>query len=224
MTCPNCSAAIEPDSRFCKHCGSPLTADRAAAAGFEAGPGPVQAAGTSSVLPSAGPGNSHRDPAREQDVWSGRPCWRAGYGLWLLWAAGALGVLYAAHRYSEAGSPVRTAAWVLAGAAGMALLVRDALTVLGTGYRLTTQRLFVQTGILSRVMDQIELVRVDDVRLRQGLIDRIVNTGDVEIISSDPTHENLWLDSIAEPMDVMEKLRANVRASRSRGTLFVENV
>lgn len=213
MTCPRCSAAIEPDSRFCRHCGAAIEA-----------PAPQSAAPAAAAPPPAAPGDKFRDPVHEQDIWSGRPCWRADFGLWLLWFAGSIALIYVAARYSEPGSEVRTTAWVIAGAAGLSLLVRGGLLILGTGYRLTTQRLFIRRGILSRVTDQLELVRVDDVRLRQGIIDRLVGTGDLEILGSDRTDEVVMIGSIDNPAELAERLRGIVRASRGKGTLFVENV
>jgi hypothetical protein len=67
-------------------------------------------------------------------------------------------------------------------------------------------------------------VRVDDVRVRQGIVDRLVNTGDVEIIGSDKTDDTVWLENVSAPSEVAESLRRNVRAARGKGTLFVENV
>jgi hypothetical protein len=70
----------------------------------------------------------------------------------------------------------------------------------------------------------LELVRVDDVRLRQGIIDRLVNTGDIEIIGSDATDEKLVLHSVFAPAEIAEHVRRYVRAVRGKGMLFVENV
>jgi uncharacterized membrane protein YdbT with pleckstrin-like domain len=143
--------------------------------------------------------------------------------LWFLWAVASVAVLYAMGRY-EAGELTRKSVWLLIAATAAVVLVRQALTTLGQRYRLTTQRLFIHRGILSKVVDQLELVRVDDVRLRQGIIDRLVNTGNVEIMGGDRTDENLCLESVGNPADVTEALRRNVRAARNKGALFVENV
>jgi len=114
--------------------------------------------------------------------------------------------------------------WLLVAASGITLLVREALVVYGSRYRLTTQRLFYDQGILTRVTDQLELIRVDDVRLRQGIVDRIVDTGDVEVMGTDATDTRLVLQAVSEPSVVAEHVRRHVRNARGRQTLFVESV
>ena len=221
MNCANCHAAIEADSKFCKSCGAPVN-DAVAAHAVSAPP----ATADSNPL-TAGANRApdpYRDPALEKQVWQGRPAWRAYYGAWLLWLLGSIAVLYAALKWSVAGSTWRTAAWLLIGASALALLVREGLTIFSRRYRLTTQRLFLHRGILTQTTDQLELVRVEDVRLRQGVMDRIVNTGNIEIISSDQTDEKLVLQSISTPAEVAEHVRRNVRAARAKGSLFVENM
>ncbi len=238
MNCPKCHFTIEADSRFCKYCGASLAAGAVAAPAAPMTPSNRGPAGPSAA-PATGPdpltaaakdaksGDLHRDPAMEKDVWQGRPSWRAYYGTWLLWFVAAITGLILVYRSTEAtgsGETWRTIMWLVAFASGVALFVRQFLVIYGQHYRLTSQRLFMNRGILSRVTDQLELVRVEDVRLRQGVIDRLVNTGRVEIISSDQTDQDLTLESIAEPAQVAEHVRRNVRGARGKGSLFVENV
>jgi membrane protein YdbS with pleckstrin-like domain len=200
VTCPACGAGIEPDSRFCRHCGAAV-----AAAG-------------------RGPGTPVDASAAEHEVWAGRPSWRAGWWMWVAWAGlGLAGLIVVGRRWPE-GSPVRTGLWLALAGAGVALAVRQVLIVLGQRYRLTNQRLFITRGILSRLTDQMELVRVDDVRLRQGFADRVAGTGDVEILGSDQTDHDVILESIDDPASVAEAVRSRVRDARGRGTLFVEHV
>jgi membrane protein YdbS with pleckstrin-like domain len=238
MNCPKCHFTVEADSRFCKYCGASLAAGAAAATAAPMTPsnrGPASPSGASSAgadpLSAAAketkPGDLHRDPAMEKDVWQGRPSWRAYCGTWLLWFVAAITALILVYRSTEAtgsGQTLRTITWLVAFALGVALFVRQFLVIYGQHFRLTTQRLFMNRGILSRVTDQLELVRVEDVRLRQGIVDRLVNTGRVEIISSDQTDQDLTLESIAEPAQVAEHIRRNVRGARGKGSLFVENV
>lgn len=215
MNCPECNAPVDGDSRFCKHCGATLQepADR------------VKSVATPPSI-NEGP-DIHRDPTQEKPVWHGRPSWRAYAWVWVLWAAISLVLIIYIYLKTEAGGSgawLRTWVWPVTLTAAVVLLVRQALFILGTRYRITTQRLFVDRGILTRVTDQTELVRVDDVRIRQGVLDRMLDTGQVEVISTDASHGRLVLQSINKPTDVAESLRLHTRAVRGKQTLFVENV
>jgi uncharacterized membrane protein YdbT with pleckstrin-like domain len=95
---------------------------------------------------------------------------------------------------------------------------------LSTRYRLTNYRLFKETGILSRVHNEIELVRVDDVSVRQNLLQRIFNVGVITVIAPhDQTEPRLELNGIESPIEVKELIRNNVRRRR-QGSLNVENL
>lgn len=220
MNCPKCQGTIEDDSAFCRHCG-------AAASQSASGGQP-----SSSPKPFLSPPNDggdlakkvYHDPKYERQVWEGRPAWRSYYGLWAAWALLSAAALGASYRWGASGSPVVTLVWLFVLGAGVAILVREALFVFSLRYRLTTQRLFVHRGILTRVTDQMELMRVEDVRLRQGVVDRLVNTGDVEVMGSDETDEVITLQSISAPAEVTEALRLHVRGARGKGTLLIEQI
>lgn len=247
MICPKCKVTIEADSVFCRHCGTRIgpgaksapppegvwstSAPRPGAAPL---PTPAASASSPSFAPAAAPeslaqqappgSETYRDPAHEKEVWRGRPAWKASAGIWALWLLGAIVLTILVYQYIEQGSRLRDFAWGLIAAAAVVIFVRHAMVVFSRQYRLTTQRLFIHRGILSRTTDQTELVRVEDVRLKQGLVDRILNTGNVEVIGSDRTDENVVLESIDVPAEVAENIRRTVRAVRTKGTLFIENV
>jgi len=100
----------------------------------------------------------------------------------------------------------------------------DPQAKVATRYRLTTHRLFKESGILSRAMNEIELVRVDDVAVRQNIIQRIFNVGVVTVIAPhDQTEPRLELVGIENPIEVKEMIRTHVRLRR-KGSLNVENI
>lgn len=216
MQCSTCKHVLDDDSRFCKHCGQ-----RVSQATYSH---PKTAA--KAVVKEIAPANPehHRDPHSEKAVWEGRPSWRAHYGIWGCWAIFSIVAIVMAYRRGGVGSPIVLLTWILVAGAASALFVREALVVYGTAYRLTTQRLFIHRGILRRTTDQVELLRVDDVRIVQGIIDRLVNTGNVEIHSSDESEESVALLSIAEPAEVCEALRIHTRTVRNKGFMAVESV
>lgn len=176
------------------------------------------------TTPDPSVGDVYRDPRFEQSIWQARPAWRASTGSWLLWLLISGGGLYFASRFGGGDRSLVQVVWIFVVGAAVTMLAREALVVFGLRYHLTTQRLFLHRGVLTRVTDQFELIRIDDVRVMQGVIDRIVNTGRVEIYSSDATDESVTLESISAPMEVAEALRLHVRGARSKGTLSVEQV
>lgn len=178
---------------------------------------------------AVGPGGplspkSDGPPHRERPLWDGRPSWRAHYGTWALCVLSCAVAIAVVHRFTDTGSSLRVWVWAVAAAASIALLVREALLVYGQRYRLTSLRLFVDRGILMRVTDQTELYRVDDVRIRQSVVDRMVDTGDIEILGSDMSDESIVLRSVHCPAEVAENLLRHVRKIRDKKTLLIERV
>lgn len=194
-------------------------------------PGASSLAGTTPVPADASQpqattpgGDVYRDPQFEQHIWSGRPAWRAGTSSWILWFLLSGVSLYLSSNYSQADASLTQVVWIFVVGGAVTLLARWAVVVFGFSYQLTTQRLFVHRGILTRVTDQLELIRIDDVRLVQSITDRIVNTGNVDIFSSDETDENVMLRAISAPVEVAEAIRLHVRGARSKGTLSIERI
>jgi membrane protein YdbS with pleckstrin-like domain len=91
-------------------------------------------------------------------------------------------------------------------------------------YQLTNFRLFHETGLLSRTRDRIEVIDIDDVTLRQGLIERMFDVGTIHVRSSDMTHGNLSMVGIEDARTVTDLIDNTRRAERQRRGLFMENV
>ena len=94
--------------------------------------------------------------------------------------------------------------------------VLSGLQSLGTLYEVTTQRLRIHKGVLGRSVDELELVRVKDVGVEQDLGDRVMDTGDVILTTTDKDTPMLRLKNVADPHAVKEIIRAAVRAERER--------
>lgn len=85
-----------------------------------------------------------------------------------------------------------------------------------TSYELTTQRLKIDTGILNRRHDELELYRVKDYAMDRPLFLRLVGLGTITMLTSDATTPSVTIKAIPDVMDVREKLRAAVQAERDR--------
>jgi uncharacterized membrane protein YdbT with pleckstrin-like domain len=85
-----------------------------------------------------------------------------------------------------------------------------------TRYRLTNQRLTIESGLFSRRVDDVDLRSVQDVALVQGVLERLLGVGRLEIVSSDPTRPRLVLSGIGDPLAVRERLRASAYQASQR--------
>lgn len=164
----------------------------------------------------------------EGDLWSGRIDWRHFAGRILLWVTGNLILLTLLWRSSGPQAwMTRWTAMTVAGVAlllsGLFVLVPIALTILGHRFRLTSQRFFIHRGVLSQTIDQLELVRVDDVRVHMSLLNRLLGVGTVTLLSSDSTHREVTVMGVRAPEELAEAVRDNVRALR-RTALHIEQV
>ena len=211
MSCPKCNTDLPEGSSFCNKCGASLNPAALAA------PPPAMAPGVAPAL---------LEP--EQELWKGRFSGKAQGHWWALWFVEMPLLVFLWFRFIPAEQQKGpTVKWVFVAAALLpVLLILWNLMVekLSTRYRLTTHRLFKETGILSRDLNEIELVRVDDVAVRQNLIQRIFNVGVITVIAPhDQTEPRLELEGIENPIEVKEMIRTHVRRRR-QGSLNVENL
>jgi len=178
---------------------------------------------------AAGGNGTALDPGAETDIWTGRTHWQHYAGRLALWLIGNLAVIvlviWLARRIEwltfKAGFAIAAVILVVS---GLEMVVRRVfLNILSHRYRLTTQRLFIERGILSRTIDQTELIRVDDVRLHKSFLDRMFRLGSVAVVSTDATDREIVIEGIAEPEKVAEAIRTRMRAMRSK-SLFIENL
>lgn len=87
-----------------------------------------------------------------------------------------------------------------------------------TSFTLTTQRLRLSTGILTKRFDDLELYRVKDLTMEQPIVQRILGLGTIRMLTSDATTPTLALNAVADPMAVRDAMREAVeRCRRERG-------
>lgn len=85
----------------------------------------------------------------------------------------------------------------------IALIGLFAITVvflawLTSEYALTTQKVHVRRGIITRYHEDIEVDRVSSVELHQGILGRILNYGDI-VIDGDSPNSRIIFRQIADP-------------------------
>jgi len=85
-----------------------------------------------------------------------------------------------------------------------------------TTYELTTQRLRIRSGILSKHLDELELYRVKDYAMAQPLHLRIFKLGTLTLFTSDVSTPTVMIKAIHGVEDVREKIRTAVQSERDR--------
>lgn len=90
-------------------------------------------------------------------------------------------------------------------------------------YELTSERLRLKRSFLSRSVDEIELYRVRDYTLRQGVVGRMFGVWDLHLATADRTHPQLTLRGIRDGERVRDIIRVQVeKLRRSRGVREIE--
>lgn len=84
-----------------------------------------------------------------------------------------------------------------------------------TRYELTSERLLISSGVLSKRTDSLELYRVRDGRVEEPFFLRMFGAGHVILSTSDESHPVVVLQAVPEPAKIWETVRAQVERMRS---------
>jgi len=112
---------------------------------------------------------------------------------------------------------------------GLLLLYRQ----MAVRYRLTNQRLLREVGILTRTDDRVLVVDIDDIKVEQGLFERMFNLGTIILAVRDETTKEertdedgrgiLRMIGIENPRHVADLIDEARRAERSRRGVYMMN-
>src|ERR671932_219109 len=134
----------------------------------------------------------------EEILFDGHPSWRATLGFYVL------GFVLAVIAGVIAGVAGGTTLGVVVLVAALAIvLVVGLVRRLGTHYLVTTQRLRIRRGILSRRVQQTQLDRVQNVNTNQSLLERILQVGTVDFDTAGTDDSDFTFHGIADPEDVV---------------------
>lgn len=134
-------------------------------------------------------------------IFEGRPSWRSILGFYLLGliavaAAFAIGLLAA-----DAGIGAAAGGVVL-----VIVLLWGWLKRFHTRYAITNRRLHIRRGILSRDIEETRLERVQDVKVTQGLGQRMLGVGTVDFGTSAESGAGFRFEGIADPDHVARQV------------------
>lgn len=133
-------------------------------------------------------------------------CGRLFLGFLALAGAGALAVMKPEYRL---------AGLILA---GVALVFMGVIWAINRSrvYEITTERIRLKTGILTRKTEELELYRVQDLTLVEPLSQRILGVGSIVAQTMDTTTPQVRIEAIRGAHEVREALRKNVEICRTR--------
>ena len=81
---------------------------------------------------------------------------------------------------------------------------------------LSEDRLFVKSGLLKTVENEVRLYRVLDLSLSRTLFQKIFGIGTIQVSSADKTLGDFELKNIKRPEEIKEKLSALVEENREK--------
>jgi uncharacterized membrane protein YdbT with pleckstrin-like domain len=148
----------------------------------------------------------------EQIVFEGRPVWRAILSFYITGLIGSVLV------------GVIVALAVSTGAGVGAFLVLFAIVVLvgfirrvSTRYTITTQRLRIQRGLLSKHVQQTRIERVQNVNTSQSVVDRILRVGTVDFDTAGTDDSDFTFIGVGIPARVVEAVDRAQREAVASG-------
>lgn len=165
---------------------------------------PAQAAGLGDMLPQ-----------EEKDVFALRPTLKMFLGklvLAILIPAAAIALAAVIKK-----GPTLDKIIVLVGLAiGLGLFLAVLYRKYSILYRLSTQRLFLVRGLISRKIEELELFRVRDIQVTQSFWQRILRFGKMTVFSTDASSPKFEMLGVSSPLKVKDTIRVHFRTARLR--------
>jgi|SRR5215210_8661664 len=147
----------------------------------------------------------------EEIVFEGHPSWRATLRFYVLGflAAVAAGIVAGVAVGTGLGVTVVVVALVL-------VVVGGFLQRISTHYVVTTQRLRIRRGILSKHVQQTQIDRVQNVNTEQSLGERVLRIGTVDFDTAGTDDSDFTFRGIADPAGVVASVDRAQRAAAGR--------
>ena len=106
---------------------------------------------------------------------------------------------------------------------GLLLVFFPSLWVKRHRYKITNYRIDHEFGLITTNVDTLELWHVNDIRMRQGPLDKLLRVGTIHLDADDRSTPHLDLRSLSNPRPLFESLKQRVIAvKRQRGVIKMD--
>jgi uncharacterized membrane protein YdbT with pleckstrin-like domain len=148
-------------------------------------------------------------------VFEGHPSWRGIVSFYLR------GLVVSALVGAVLWFAVSTVAGILVFVGAMAIVILVGLIKrVATRYVVTTERLHIRRGILSRHVQQTHIERVQNVNTEQSPVDRLLRVGKVDFDTAGTDDSDFTFEGVARPGDIVAAVdRAQRARDRTRDAL-----
>lgn len=85
-----------------------------------------------------------------------------------------------------------------------------------TAYKLTEEKLLINTGLFSIKEEEVQLYRIMDVTLKCSLWQRLFRVGTIHCCSGDKTTPEFDIKDVKRPSEVKELLSKNIEIQRDK--------
>lgn len=92
----------------------------------------------------------------------------------------------------------------------------------GVSYRITSQRVVVETGLFGKRLEQIDLYRVNDFTVERPFLQRLMGTGNILLKTMDRTTPNITIANIkTDVVALYEELRRRTEQAKAQNSVRV---
>jgi uncharacterized membrane protein YdbT with pleckstrin-like domain len=115
-----------------------------------------------------------------------------------------------------------TGAVVLIVGARLAKLAWHVAVLRGHRYRISNQRIVLETGAFSKRIDEIDMRTVEDIEFQQRFLERLLGIGQIAIVAADKQMARFRLLGVERPRELRELIRANAFQA-TQGQLYTRS-